>query len=153
MKRLKNLFGSGPLGVIIVILLVIVLLKIENILNLKKIVLNNYLISLIIILMVLGLVITLLSFVSLPTSKRGKYLITHGPYKYVRHPIYSAVIFLFYPAIALLLKSWLALLSTIFVYLIFKITITFEEKHLIEVFGDGYKGYMKKVPQFVPRLF
>jgi len=153
MKKLKNLFGSGPLGIVIIILLVIFLLKIEEMLNLKKVVINYYLILCIIVLMVVGLIVTLFSFISLPASKRGKQLVVHGPYKYVRHPIYSAVIFLFYPMIALLLKSWLVLVSIILVYLIFKIVIKYEEKHLIEIFEKEYEDYMEKVPQFVPRLF
>lgn len=152
MGKLKNVFGSGPLGIIIIVLLIIILLKIENILNLKKIILNNYLILLIIFLMVVGLIIVVHAMISLPVSKRGKELVTKGPYKYVRHPIYSAVIFLFYPAIALLLKSWFLLIGTVLVYLIFKIVIRYEEKHLIETFGDKYKEYMNNVQQFIPFL-
>src|SRR5215210_9257169 len=40
---------------------------------------------------------------------RGQRVVTTGPYRYVRHPMYSCSL-LFFPATALLLGSWLGLL-------------------------------------------
>ena len=149
MSKLKNHFGSGPLSFILAILLALIILKIELILNIKKIALN--LNVLVYILLIMGLLLMLYSVISLPIKKRSKHLITHGPYKYIRHPIYSAGIFLLYPALALFLKSWLVLISTILVYILFKIAVKSEEKHLLTIFGEEYKKYSEKTPQFIPR--
>jgi len=39
---------------------------------------------------------------------RGQHVVTTGPYRFVRHPLYASVL-IFFPSIALLLGSWLGL--------------------------------------------
>ena len=97
-------------------------------------------------------IVTTWTMVSLPISMRGEKLVTVGIYTYVRHPLYSAAIFLFYPGIAFILRSWVILASTILVYLNFKWIIIFEERYLIQKFGKAYREYMKRVNGFFPKL-
>ena len=134
MNMIKDLFGVGPLTIAIAVLIAIVSLMIEQAFNLVKIPLHP---ALSIILLVLGFIVLVFSVVSLPLDKRSKQLVTNGPYKYVRHPIYSAVIFLFYPAVALFLKSWLMLVSTFIVYLVFKIKSSMNKRMKILAAGSG----------------
>lgn len=78
-------------------------------------------------------------------------LIDTGIFKYIRHPLYSSLLFLTWgiflknTSIVLLLIS---ILSTIFLY----VTAIFDEKECILVFGDKYKDYMKRSKRFVPFL-
>ena len=88
----------------------------------------------------------------MPLSKHNKRLITHGVYSYVRHPRYAAIVFLIYPAFALLVHSSLCLISTLVAYVIFRLSAVLEERKLIQVFGQDYKDYMKETPGFIPKM-
>ena len=76
-------------------------------------------------------------------------LIDKGIFKYIRHPLYSSLLFLTWgiffknPTIKIL---FISLLSTIFLYL----TAIYEEKECIYFFGDKYVEYMKKTKRFIP---
>lgn len=79
-------------------------------------------------------------------------LIEQGLYKYIRHPLYSSLLFLTWgiflknPTVPL---SFVALLSTVFLYL----TAIFDEKECIEFFGPPYREYMKRTKLFIPFIF
>jgi protein-S-isoprenylcysteine O-methyltransferase Ste14 len=76
-------------------------------------------------------------------------LVDRGIYKYIRHPLYSSLLFLtwgiFLKNVTVLLTI-VALLSTLFLYL----TALFDEKECISFFGEKYTGYMKRSKMFVP---
>jgi protein-S-isoprenylcysteine O-methyltransferase Ste14 len=74
-----------------------------------------------------------------------------GLHKYIRHPLYSGTL-LFFIGICIAVpfyKNWYLLLLMI-VYLF--IGMWLEEKKLINVFGDQYKDYMKKVKRLIPGI-
>ena len=81
--------------------------------------------------------------------ERTTELIDKGIYKYIRHPLYSSLLFLTWgiflknTSIELLIIS---VLSTLFLYL----TAIFDEKGCIKFFGDKYIEYMKKSKRFLP---
>jgi len=87
----------------------------------------------------------------LPLSKLNKVLVMSGPYKYVRHPRYAAIIFFISPAFAFILNSWLCLISTIVIYLVFRYCIRKEEKNLVNLFGEDYETYIQKTPRILPK--
>ncbi len=60
---------------------------------------------------------------------RGHYVVTTGPYRYVRHPMY-AMILLMYPGIALELGSWLALIPAAVIIIVFVIRTALEDRTL-----------------------
>ncbi len=70
-----------------------------------------------------------------------------GPYKYSRHPLYlfSIAILLFRPEMDL---NYLTFLVCIIVY--FYVGSFYEEKKLVERFGDEYENYRKRVPRILP---
>lgn len=78
-------------------------------------------------------------------------LVTHGPYRWVRHPLYS-VGFLAFSAFSLLAANWFifALLVVSFIILMKRTPI--EESRLIERFGDDYREYMQRTGRYLPRL-
>jgi len=79
-------------------------------------------------------------------------LIDSGVFKYVRHPLYSALIFVTWaiflknPSITL---SFVAITSSIFLYY----TSLYDEKECINYFGNKYKNYMSHTKMFIPFIF
>lgn len=79
-------------------------------------------------------------------------LIDTGVFKYIRHPLYSSLIFLTW---GIFLKNptailfVIALLSTNFLYL----TSKFDEKECQIYFGLKYKDYMNRTKMFIPDIF
>lgn len=86
------------------------------------------------------------------SSFSSRELVVDGPYKYVRHPMYSAVIFLLNPALALLFRSWLLMLAVILIYFVWRGAIKGEERILVQKFGEQFLDYRKKTPVFFPDL-
>jgi len=79
-------------------------------------------------------------------------LVTVGAYKYIRHPLYSSLLFL---AWGIFLKRpsrpglLLVLFSTLFLFL----TARRDEAECLEYFGDAYRNYMRGTKRFIPFLF
>lgn len=73
-----------------------------------------------------------------------------GPYKYCRHPLYlfSIIFLLFRPEMDL---NYLTFLICIIAY--FYVGSFYEERKLVERFGDEYKIYQGKVPRILPVKF
>jgi len=79
-------------------------------------------------------------------------LVTTGVYKYVRHPLYSSLIFLgagCFLKNPSLLASSLFVVTAVFVYA----TALSEEKENLLKFGDDYAAYTRKSKMLVPFLF
>jgi protein-S-isoprenylcysteine O-methyltransferase Ste14 len=80
----------------------------------------------------------------------GHQLITAGPYRIVRHPIYSGM-FMIMVATAIVASHWLGLVVATMLYTAGTVwRIRIEEKLLIETFGNQYLEYKRKVPAFIP---
>ena len=74
---------------------------------------------------------------------RGQQVVTNGPYRYVRHPMYVGTV-LFAPGIPLLLGSWWALIPAGLIIVIFIIRTAMEDKTLMEEL-PGYAEYTRQV--------
>jgi protein-S-isoprenylcysteine O-methyltransferase Ste14 len=77
-------------------------------------------------------------------------LVTEGPYRHIRHPLYSAL-FLGYIGTVLALQSWtLAAWFPAFAasYLLFAKE---EEKVMARGFGETYRTYLRQTGMFVPK--
>jgi protein-S-isoprenylcysteine O-methyltransferase Ste14 len=76
-------------------------------------------------------------------------LITHGVYRFSRHPIYLAtiVVFLGLTVFAASLPGFLVMLALIPLFLI---RIRREERLLTEAFGDAYRQYQQRTAKLVP---
>ena len=85
-------------------------------------------------------------------SSRGHHLITDGPYRYVRHPIYAASIFLYLGG-SLLLGSWCGIAMAPFLVAILGVRAESEERSLRAKF-ESYSDYALKVPyRLVPLIW
>jgi protein-S-isoprenylcysteine O-methyltransferase Ste14 len=82
----------------------------------------------------------------------GHRLVTAGPYRYVRHPIYAAH-WLWALAQPLLLHNWIAGLSALAaVAPMYLLRIRREERMMLEHFGEEYRSYMTRTGRLIPRL-
>ncbi len=76
-------------------------------------------------------------------------LVTHGIYRYIRHPIYASLFFLcwgFFSKHPSLLGALCGLAATTLLLA----TARVEEDENIRYFGDQYREYMKRSKMFVP---
>lgn len=87
-----------------------------------------------------------------PRMMKEQTLITIGPYRFIRHPIYSAFLLilgstLFIPSNLLIGLCWAGM--TIMEIMS---RIGFEETLMLEYFGDQYRQYMKRTGKLFPKL-
>jgi len=71
-----------------------------------------------------------------------------GLNRWVRHPLYTGAFLVLWGGSISLLGVWTALWGTL--YLV--IGSLFEERKLVNTYGDDYLRYQQDVPQFFPRL-
>jgi protein-S-isoprenylcysteine O-methyltransferase Ste14 len=82
-------------------------------------------------------------------TRREHTLVTHGPYRWVRHPFY-VVVFLWGLALSLLTANWmLALLGAAAVTMLV-VRTRIEEAKLADRFGDEYRAYAQRTGRFFP---
>ena len=84
-------------------------------------------------------------------TRREHTLVTHGPYRWVRHPLYM-VGTVFWIALSLVSASWFIGLMSVLSFAAVVIRTPIEEAKLIQKFGDDYREYMKCTGQFLPNL-
>ena len=77
-------------------------------------------------------------------------LITCGPFTYVRHPLYSALIITIPPLVIIWFADLLFFIPWILIILVSHLIVSIEERGLIEAFGEEYKNYRKYVPALIP---
>ncbi len=83
--------------------------------------------------------------------KQDHVIIQQGPYKWVRHPMYT-VGFLYLIGAGLLSESWIVgLLPTCSFGLLVMLRVHDEERMLCSV-SEEYTQYMRKTGRFIPRL-
>ncbi len=80
-------------------------------------------------------------------------LITHGVYRRIRHPMYTAL-FLNSVGQALVLPNWVAGPSYLVTFgILFACRVHAEERMMLEQFGDEYAAYMARTKRLVPYLW
>jgi protein-S-isoprenylcysteine O-methyltransferase Ste14 len=85
-------------------------------------------------------------------EERGQSVVSTGPYRYIRHPMYAST-FLFFPGSALLLGSWWGLLLCVALLGLLVWRIPLEER-MLENGLAGYDEYARKVRyRLIPRVW
>ncbi|MEW6406244.1 MAG: isoprenylcysteine carboxylmethyltransferase family protein [Chloroflexota bacterium] len=84
-------------------------------------------------------------------TRKKHQLSTKGPYRWIRHPLYTfgTMAFLALGAIA---DSWFMISIAVLAFVLLSLRTPSEEAHLIEKFGDEYREYMKRTGRFLPKL-
>lgn len=79
-------------------------------------------------------------------------LVTTGVYRWIRHPLYSSLLFLAW-GVFFKAPSWLGGLLAAMATLALVATARVEEAENIHFFGQAYREYMKQTRMFIPFLF
>ncbi len=83
--------------------------------------------------------------------RQGQTLVTDGPYRWVRHPMYTAFLAAF-TGLVLVCANWFVGLAAGLGYgAAMLIRTPGEERMLIEEFGDEYRAYMARTGRFLPK--
>ncbi|MBI2853034.1 MAG: isoprenylcysteine carboxylmethyltransferase family protein [Chloroflexi bacterium] len=82
--------------------------------------------------------------------KKDHRLVTRGPYRYVRHPIYSSMMLVFLGS-GLLISNYLMLLLTPLVVFLYFLRARLEERLLAEEFPE-YAQHVRQSGMFLPRI-
>jgi len=82
----------------------------------------------------------------------GHKLITGGPYRCVRNPIYLAMFGMMVATGLALSTWWIVLVAALIFHLGTAARVHSEERLLRETFGAEFESYRRRVPAFFPRL-
>ncbi|MEO9211422.1 MAG: isoprenylcysteine carboxylmethyltransferase family protein [Ginsengibacter sp.] len=108
-------------------------------------------------LFITGIIMSVASIVTLnknlspfPTPKQSAVLIQSGIYKYIRHPIYSGILF-FTLGFSMYSENTLRLLIFFALLILFRFKAAYEEKLLQDKFSN-YGAYKNTTGMFLPRM-
>jgi protein-S-isoprenylcysteine O-methyltransferase Ste14 len=108
------------------------------------------------VLCVIGLVFALWARVTLGrnwsgvvTLKEGHELVERGPYRFVRHPIYTGMLTMFF-ATALAQGHLSGLVGTLLMFASFWIKLRDEEKLMLQQFPERYADYRRRAKCIIP---
>jgi protein-S-isoprenylcysteine O-methyltransferase Ste14 len=85
------------------------------------------------------------------TLKQEHELVRSGPYRLVRHPIYSGLLAAMLGT-AIVIGEWRALLALAFFCFAVLRRVRVEERWLGEIFPDSYARFRREVPAVIPFL-
>jgi protein-S-isoprenylcysteine O-methyltransferase Ste14 len=84
-------------------------------------------------------------------TRRNATLVTHGPYRWVRHPFYLTFALGVLSNTLITANAFLAIVGTA-AFLAIAARTSIEEQKLIERFGRDYRDYMRHTGRFLPRI-
>jgi protein-S-isoprenylcysteine O-methyltransferase Ste14 len=84
-------------------------------------------------------------------TRRAHTLVTHGPYRWVRHPFYDCAALLVV-ATSLVASNWFLMMTGGLVLVLLVVRTRTEEEKLLARFGDAYRSYRERTGRFLPNL-
>jgi len=102
------------------------------------------------VLIFLGIPFYIISIVTIKRAFTAGHLVTEKTFGMCRHPVYSAWIIFFVPAIMLLCNTWIGLTAPLMMYLLLLKLVKKEEVYLESVFGREYLAYKEMIPAVLP---
>lgn len=84
-------------------------------------------------------------------DREGTYA-RHGPYAYLRHPIYGALLYSGTAGVAFAFSAWPVLLAVFPLSVMWTLIANWEELALLEIYGEDYRLYRQQTGQLLPRL-
>ncbi|MCK5166487.1 MAG: isoprenylcysteine carboxylmethyltransferase family protein [Rhodospirillaceae bacterium] len=154
MNTYQRLFGTGPRGLLLGLLMLYVAWWGEKTYGLGSV---HGSVGVGWAALIIGSVITAVilfwAVKSLPPSERGKNLITTGAFKYFRHPLYAAFLLGFGPGLVFYLDGWFYILSSILQFPMWHWNIRAEEKLMANAFPREYEQYCQHTGRFFPKLW
>ena len=99
-----------------------------------------------------GIITLFWSISTLTVAQANGTLALTGPYAYLRHPIYGALLYSGTAAAAFFFSSWPVLLAVFPLSILWTLIAEGEEAQLIGLYGDDYRTYMQQTGQLFPSL-
>ena len=84
-------------------------------------------------------------------TRKKHTLVTHGPYFWIRHPLYSSAALIIL-AVSLIGANWFFFAVGVAVLAILVMRTRTEEMNLVARFGDSYQRYTDRTGRFLPRI-
>jgi protein-S-isoprenylcysteine O-methyltransferase Ste14 len=81
--------------------------------------------------------------------KGASSLITDGPYRRFRNPIYLGEALIFFGIAEATKNVWFVIAAFVFAILVTRLAIVPEERHLEEKFGDAYRNYKARTRRWI----
>jgi len=82
----------------------------------------------------------------------GKRLVTTGPYRMVRNPLYIANIIAMLGLCTLFELPWLLPFTFLYLFALYSMVVRYEEERLSKTLGVSYVAYKKQVPRWIPKI-
>lgn len=96
-------------------------------------------------LIVVGLVVLGVSSAQLMRAFRRHELATTGFYAIAPNPMFMSYVVFILPGLALLLRSWLVLTTSVVFYVLIRVFARAEDDWLLQEFGERYLEYRRKI--------
>ena len=78
-------------------------------------------------------------------------LVQHGPYRWVRHPLYTVGVLLLF-SLGLILTSWLVLSIGLLAFVVFRFVVVPIEERQLEAKFPEYRAYKQRTGAMLPRM-
>jgi protein-S-isoprenylcysteine O-methyltransferase Ste14 len=88
-----------------------------------------------------------------PRLVKGQVLVTGGPYRWIRHPIYTAFLLIMSATLFLSANWFIGILWVGMTALEVLSRIKYEEALMAETFGEQYRAYTLRTGRLLPRFF
>jgi protein-S-isoprenylcysteine O-methyltransferase Ste14 len=153
MNAYKRIFGSGPFGVAVSVLLLFAAAVARPHLNLPLLgVPLTIRVLVLTICTIFALALIFWSIRSLPPEARGRKLCDTGAFLYLRHPLYAAFLSIFSFGFAVFLNHSVFLIWAVILHPIWHRIVGGEEKMMVKAFGEKYLQYAGRTGRFFPRF-
>jgi len=80
----------------------------------------------------------------------GTYLITKGPFSYIRNPLYAGNILMYFGIGVMANAPVLAFVALLYFIFQYSLIVSLEEEYLLKTFTNQYTQYCAAVPRFIP---
>ena len=84
-------------------------------------------------------------------TRENHQLITTGPYRFVRHPLYT-IGFTLFLGMGLMASMWWLIIGLVVLSFVIAWRTGREEENLLLEFGDSYRSYMKRTGRYLPKV-
>ena len=153
MNRYLKIFGIGPIGALLSLLLFVLAFWTDARFGHPRI--TGHAPAVRIggtLLILLGAALHLWTMRTLKGWWQNDQLCTLGPFRFFRHPMYAAWISGICVGVALWLNSWVFLLWVAALHPVWHGLVPYEEKMMKGRFGDAYEAYARKTGRFLPKF-
>jgi len=85
-------------------------------------------------------------------TKDEHQLVTHGPYRWVRHPLYSVATIAFLALGLVAANAFILVMAAVVFAALALLVVPKEEAQLVEKFGGAYRAYQGRTGGLLPRI-